>query len=421
MTADALTGIDTAWVILTGAMVFLMEGGFALLEAGLVRRKNAVNVMMKVLADSTFGTLAYWAVGYALMFGTDIGGFIGASQFFLRGGSPPGLHVPIGAFWLYHVAFSIAAASIVSGAVAERVNFKGYVLFSVVLIALLYPISGHWVWATAGWLARRGFLDFAGGAVVHAFGGWAALAAALVLGPRRGKFDGTRNFAPNNWPLALTGTFVLWFGWFGFNAGGTLAVGDLRIALIVANTMLAAAAGGAVAMLYSMFTRKGAVDPGLALNGALAGLVAITPACAFVSFGAAVVMGVIGAILTSWAAGFFESVGVDDPVGAVAVHGVNGLWGTIATGLFATQGGLFYGGGTRLVGVQVLGVLVISAWGFVTTYALLSIIKGAGVLRPSAEEEEKGMDLAMHDAQAYSDNKEAEPDASVPERAQGGP
>lgn len=412
MAAEVLAGIDTVWVVITGAMVFLMEGGFALLEAGLVRRKNAVNVMMKVFADSTFGVLAFWAVGFALMFGRDVGGFIGASQFFLLGGNPPDLHIHIGAFWLFHVAFSVAAASIISGAVAERIKFQGYLLFTIVLIALLYPIQGHWVWATNGWLARMGFLDFAGGAVVHAFGGWSALAAALVLGPRIGRFDGTRNFAPNSWPLALTGTFLLWFGWFGFNAGGTMAAGDPRIGLITANTMLAAAAGGAISIVYSLIGRKGKADPGLTVNGALAGLVAITPACAYVTFTSAVIMGVVGGFLTSWAAGFIESKMVDDPVGAVAVHGVNGLWGTMAVGLFATQGGLFYGGGAHLLGVQVLGVAVISAWGLVTTGLVLSIIKAAGLLRPSKKAEEAGMDLSMHNVAAYSDNQDKEAGAS---------
>lgn len=396
--------LNTIWVVLAAAMVIFMEGGFSLLEAGLVRTKNAVNVTMKIFVDLTIGALAFWAVGFGFMFGDDAGGFIGTTLF----GSPEkiqlAIDLPPAAYVLFQLGFAIACISIVSGAVAERMNFKAYVLIAAFLTLFLYPISGHWVWNADGWLAQMGMKDFAGSAVIHLLGGSAALAIAWILGPRKGRYtDGSVNvFAPSNIPLASAGVFVLWFGWFGFNAGSTLNAGDGMLSTIALNTMLAAAAGGAASMLFTMF-KFGKTDPSMVMNGALSGLVAITAGCAYVNQWQSVLIGAVAGLIVIGATLFIDRLKIDDPVGAVAVHGFNGAFGTIAVGLFDAQGGLFTGGGTSLLGTQALGVLVILVWGFAGGIAIAYIAKATVGLRASTEEEEEGLDMAYHGIPAYNE------------------
>ena len=399
-------GIDTVWVLLCAALVFLMEGGFAFLEAGFIRAKNSLNIVMKVFTDCTLGMLAYWAVGFAIMFGLDRAGLFGTSGFFLGGGMDHiKLRIPVYAYYIFQAAFAMAVASIVSGAVAERMKFSTYMIFTVLITGLIYPVSGHWVWGADGWLAKMGMLDFAGSAAVHAVGGWCALAAVLVLGPRMGRYsdDGSINVMPaHNMHLAFLGTFILWFGWFGFNPGSSLSGLDMNIARIAVTTNLAAAAGGTSGALFTMI-RWGKPDPSMAINGALAGLAAITAGCAYVSPLSAVIIGLIAGVLVVLAVGFFDRIKADDPVGAIAVHGVNGTWGALAVGIFAEKGGLLYGGGLKMLGVQALGVFSVSIWAFAATFILFVILKKIMGIRVTPEEEAEGLDINEHGIPAYTE------------------
>ncbi|RUT35578.1 ammonium transporter [Paenibacillus zeisoli] len=392
------SGLDTVWVVLTAAMILLMEGGFALVEAGFVRYKNNVNIIMKVFADITIGTLCYYVLGFALMYGKDVWGAIGTSGFLLHGDlSHLNFSISIDTYWLFQAAFAIAVISIVSGAVAERINFRVYLLYIVLMTALIYPIAGHWVWGN-GWLGSLGMRDFAGSAVIHALGGFSALAAAIVIGPRKGKFTskGSSTIAlPSNLPLASVGAFLLWFGWFGFNAGSTLTASDVRIGHIAVVTMLSAAAGGAVTLVYTLI-RYNRSDAPSVINGSLAGLVGITAGCAFVSDGAAIFIGAVSGLLMMAATNWLEARKIDDPVGAFPVHAVSGMWGTLATGLFAQDGGLLYGQGWHLIGVQVLGLAVLCAWGFALTWLGLKLINRWIPVRSTEEEEEIGLDISYH-------------------------
>lgn len=288
-------GLDTIWIIITAAMIFLMEGGFALLEAGFVRRKNSVSIIMKVFADLTFGALIFYFIGFAIMYGKDLFSVIGMTGFALKGDlSHLSFSFSQETFFVFQTAFVIAVISIVSGAVAERINFRSYLLFVIGMTGIIYPIAGHWVWG-GGWLGKMGMLDFAGSAVIHALGGFSALAAAKMLGPRiekMGNKAGNRVIVPSNLPLASVGTFLLWFGWFGFNAGSTLSATDGRIGHIAMVTILAASSGGAVTLLYTLFRYKRADAPSV-INGSLAGLVGITAGCAFLSNDAAILIGAV--------------------------------------------------------------------------------------------------------------------------------
>ncbi|HEX7057420.1 MAG TPA: ammonium transporter [Bacilli bacterium] len=423
MNAGADIALNTMWVIIASAMVLFMEGGFSLLEAGFVRTKNAVNVTMKIFVDLTIGTLAYYLIGFGLMYGKDHGGLIGIALW--RAAQHVNLPMPLSmpAFVLFQVGFAIAGISIISGAVAERMSFKAYILIAVFMTAILYPISGHWVWNADGWLASLGMKDFAGSTVIHALGGWSALAFACVLGPRRGRFnsDGSVNvFAPSNIPLASAGGFILWFGWFGFNAGSTLNVFSANLSAIALNTALAAAAGGAAAMLFSLY-RFGKADPSFTINGALAGLVAITAGCAYVSSEAAILIGMIAGLLVIWGTAAIDKLKIDDPVGAVAVHGVNGLFGTIAVGLFDLQEGFLTAGHIHLLVVQTLGGFVISAWGFFLSYGFANMLKKTVGLRVAAAEEEEGLDMALHGIPAYNDLERFSDQPSVIEQALSAP
>ncbi|MNS38257.1 Ammonium transporter NrgA [compost metagenome] len=329
-------------------------------------------------------------------------GAIGTSGFLLHGDlSHLKFSISVDTYWLFQAAFAIAVISIVSGAVAERINFRVYLLYIVLMTALIYPIAGHWVWGN-GWLSALGMRDFAGSAVIHALGGFSALAAAIVIGPRKGKFTskGASTIAlPSNLPLASVGAFLLWFGWFGFNAGSTLTASDVRIGHIAVVTMLSAAAGGAITLVYTLI-RYNRSDAPSVINGSLAGLVGITAGCAFVSDGAAILIGAVSGLLMMAATNWLEARKIDDPVGAFPVHAVSGMWGTLATGLFAQDGGLFYGQGWHLLGVQVLGLAVLCAWGFALTWLGLKLINQWIPVRSTEEEEEIGLDISYHGVMA---------------------
>jgi Amt family ammonium transporter len=396
--------LDFIWLMLAAFLVFFMQAGFAMVEAGFCRAKNATNLMMKNMLDFMMGSIGYFVIGFALMYGADKGGLVGTTGWLMNGDF---YDVTMYRDFMFQVVFAATAATIVSGAVAERLKFGAYLVYSVILSAVIYPIYGHWVWG-GGWLAQLGHLDFAGSGVVHAMGGFVGLAGAMVLGPRFGKFakDGTPRAIPgHSIPLAALGLFILWFGWFGFNPGSTLSGTDLRFAVIAVNTNMAAAAGGLVALLIIKF-KTGVYDVGMAINGALAGLVAVTAPCAFISGGGSIIIGMIAGSIVVISVLALENMGIDDPVGAVSVHGVNGVWGLIALGLFAdgTYGnvtGLFYGGGTGQLVDQLIGAVTVVAFAFGTGYILFKAMDMIVGIRVSPEEELTGLDLQEHGSSAY--------------------
>jgi len=397
--------LNTVWIVLAAAMVLFMEGGFSLLEAGLVRTKNAVNVTMKIFVDLTIGALAFWLIGFGIMFGKDAYGFIGTNLF----GSPEkialSIELPSAAFVLFQMGFAVACISIVSGAVAERMNFKAYIITAALICTVIYPLSGHWIWNSEGWLANLGMKDFAGSAAIHAVGGFAAFAMAKVLGARKGRFnsDGSANvFAPSNIPLASAGAFILWFGWFAFNAGSTLDASNTALASIAINTMLAGASGGTSALFITM-KKFGKADPSMVINGVLSGLVAVTAGCAFVSQWSAIVIGAISGLIVIYATLLVDHLKVDDPVGAVAVHGFNGVFGTIAVGLFDSTQGLLTTGNFSLLKVQVLGAAVVVVWGLIGGAFMAKVCEKTVGLRASEREEEEGLDMSYHGIPAYNE------------------
>ncbi|MDG1686094.1 MAG: ammonium transporter [Flavobacteriaceae bacterium] len=397
--------IDTVWVALCAALIFFMEAGFALLEAGFVRSKNAMSIIAKVIIDITFGGIAFFIVGFGIAYGSSNGWF--AIDFGIMDKDLGlGLTVSNNLFWFIQLGFAIAAISIVSGALAERMKLFSYAIFVVFFCALVYPIVANWVWNPNGWLAIRGFNDFAGSAAVHAMGGFAALAAAIVLGPRIGKYskDGKSNTIPgHNLPLASVGAFILWFGWFGFNPGSSLgAVGNWElIGSVVVNTFLASASGGIATMIYTYFTYS-KIDITMVINGVLAGLVSVTAGCNVVGPTSAIIIGAIAGVLVDVAVVFFDKIKVDDPVGAIAVHGVNGLFGTMAVGFFAIEGGLFYGGGISLLVTQILGVITIALFSFTVTFIIMKFLKLTIGVRISSDDEEAGIDASSFGVQSYN-------------------
>jgi ammonium transporter, Amt family len=397
--------IDSVWVALCAALIFQMEGGFALLEAGFIRSKNAMSIIAKVMIDIMVGGLAFYACGFAIAYGKSNG------YFALGTGIPTddmglGLTISNSLFWFIQLGFCIAAISIVSGGVAERIKFWAYTLFVAIFCVVIYPVGANWVWNPNGWLAKMGFNDFAGSAAVHAVGGFAALAGAMVLGARQGKYnaDGTANAIPgHNLTLASVGAFILWFGWFGFNPGSTMAaVGkwDL-IGKVAVNTFLASAAGGLSTTVYT-YLRYKKIDITMVINGVLAGLVAITAGCNVVSHNSAIVIGLIAGILVDVAVIFIDSLKIDDPVGAIAVHGVNGFFGTVAVGLFAETKGLFNGGGSGFLAVQTLGVVVLAAYSFVISYLVFTLIKRTVGIRIKRREELAGIDAVEFGVESYT-------------------
>lgn len=394
-------GLDTIWVLLTAFLVIFMQAGFAFLEIGFTRSKNSVNILMKNFVDFVIASLMYFVAGYAFMFGLG-NGFIGGTGFFLIGAENPS-GVNLFAFVLFQTAFAGAAATIVSGSMAERTRFRAYMIYSFFITSFLYPIIGHWVWG-GGWLANLGFLDFAGSTVVHMVGGSCALIGAKINGPRIGKFnkDGSPNIiSGHSMPLAALGTMILWFGWFGFNPGSTLAVGDgSLIGLIAFNTNLAAVGGGGVSMALN-FIRFKKTDLSMLMNGVLAGLVAITAPCAFVNPIDSIVIGAIGGAVVTFGVWLLDKIRIDDPVGAVPVHFMNGMWGTIAVGLFHNAEGLFYGGGATLLGIQALGIACTFGLVAALMIPLFWILKRVKWLRVDRKEELRGLDIDEHGAESY--------------------
>ena len=383
-----------------------MQAGFAMVETGFTRAKNAGNIIMKNLMDFAVGTLVFWFIGFGLMFAGN-GPLVSGLDLFLRGNYASS--IPSSAFIIFQTVFCATAATIVSGAMAERTKFSAYLLYSLIISAVIYPISGHWIWG-GGWLSQLGFHDFAGSTAVHMVGGVAALVGAKILGPRIGKYDKNgrvRAIPGHNLTLGALGVFILWFCWFGFNGGSTLSMtGDniLTAANIFVTTNIAAAAAATAVMIITWFRYK-KPDVSMTLNGALAGLVAITAGCDLVSPEGAVGIGVIAAFVLVFGIEFIEKVlKIDDPVGAIGVHGLCGAAGTILTGVFAVDGGLLYGGGASLLGVQTLGVIAVAAWVGLTMFFIFNIIKKTIGLRVSYAEEMAGLDIMEHGLEScYAD------------------
>lgn len=392
--------LDLLWIIICGILVFFMQAGFTLVEVGFTRSKNAGNIVMKNLMDFCIGSLGFWAIGYTVMYGDTIGSIIGTPSLFYSDAA--NMHN-----LFFQTVFAATAATIVSGAIAERTKFTTYLILSMIMTVVIYPISGHWVWQGEGWLTNLGFIDFAGSTVVHSVGGWASLVAAFMVGPRIGKYTNGKSNAiqGHNLVLGALGVFILWMGWFGFNGGSQLAIsGDNSIAVagIIITTNLAAAAA-AITALFVSWIIYGKPDISMTLNGALAGLVAITAGCAVVSPMGAFAIGIIAGTLVVFSIEFIDKkLKVDDPVGAVSVHGVCGAVGTLLVGVFATDGGLLYGGGFNQLGVQAIGVLSIGLWAMGTAFVVLFILKKTIGLRVTKEEEIDGLDIHEHKANVYN-------------------
>ena len=398
--------LDTVWMLLAAMLVFWMQPGFALCEAGFTRSKNTVNILMKNFVDFMLGSLLFFFVGFGFMFGSDGAGFIGAPNWgdlsFYKG------ELPVEGFLIFETVFCATAATIVSGAMAERTKFSMYLIYSAVISLFVYPIEGHWTWG-GGWLSQMGFHDFAGSAIVHSVGGVLALTGALALGPRRGKYgkDGKSRAIPgHNLALAALGVFILWLGWFGFNPGSQLAasgeVNRLAISHVFLTTNLAAVAGGVATMFVTWF-KYGKPSLSLTLNGILAGLVGITAGCDVVSPCGAVLIGLLCGTVLVYAIEFIDhKLHIDDPVGASSVHGVCGILGTVLTGVLATDGGLLYGGGWHFLGVQCLGIAVIDLWAAVCGVLLFFGIKKAHGLRVEARVEDEGLDIYEHGESCYN-------------------
>ncbi len=401
-TSSIVTAINTMWVLITGMLVFFMQLGFGMLEVGLIRTKNAVNLLLKNILDFSIASIVYWAVGYALMFGAG-NAFFGTTLIFLKGIPENTAGVPTMAYWFFQLCFAGAAATIVAGGVAERTKFSAYLMYSIIVSTLIYPVVGHWIWG-GGFLANLGMLDYAGSSVVHSVGGWAALMGTLALGPRIGKFnkDGSANaIVGHSMALANIGLWVLWMGWFGFNPGSSLSGMTVGLnAKVAINTNVAAATGAITCVVLSrIFTGKW--DLGMTTNGVLAGLVGITAPCAYVSYASAILIGSIGSAFCYFAVGFFDKIHVDDPVGALPVHLVNGVWGTISIGLFHETKGLFFGGGFTQLGVQLIGVLSVATWTIITAGLTFWTIKHTIGMRVSAKVELEGLDIDEHGSSSY--------------------
>ncbi len=420
---------DTVWTLLTAFLVFFMNLGFAMVESGFCRAKNAANILAKNYIVFSVSSVAFLLVGFGIMFG-DGNSLFGSSGLWFVGGadnSPAmgaayqGVYsalswtgTPLWAKFFFQLVFAGTAATIVSGAVAERIKFGSFFLFSFIMVGLIYPIGGHWIWG-GGWLSQLGMLDFAGSTVVHSIGGWAALAGAISLGPRIGKYTAAGRpvgIPGHSLTSATLGVFVLWFGWFGFNPGSTMAADWASIAHIAVTTNTAAATASISALLTAWYVLR-KPDLGMTLNGGLAGLVAITAPCAFVSVQSSFIIGLLAGVLVVYSVLFFDRIGVDDPVGAVSVHMGNGVWGTIALGLFAdpsvcpaasvAKPGLFLGGGMQQLVPQLIGVVAIGAFVFVAAMIGWQVIRAIYGLRVSEDEEREGLDLGEHGDVAYPD------------------
>ena len=403
---------DVIWVLVAAILVFFMQAGFALCEAGLTRAKNTGNILMKNMMDFCIGTPCFWLIGFGIMFAGS-GPLIGGFDPLIRGSYDFGT-LPTWCYAIFQTVFCATAATIVSGSMAERTNFKAYCIYSAVISLIVYPISGHWIWG-GGWLSTLGFHDFAGSTCVHMVGGLIACLGAAMLGPRIGKYDknGKARAIPGHNIMAMAlGVFILWFCWFGFNGGSTVAMtadADMELAsLVMFNTNLAAAVATVVGMIFT-WIRYGKPDVSITFNAALAGLVAITAPCDCVTPAGAFFIGLIAGFLVVLAVEFFDNIAkIDDPVGAVSVHMVNGIWGTLAVGLFSNGGdgvgtGLFYGGGFRQIGIQALGIVSVAAYVLAVMFIAFKIIDKTVGLRVPAQVELDGLDIREHGlASAYS-------------------
>jgi Amt family ammonium transporter len=406
ITENAMS-LNVVWVLITGALVFFMQGGFALVEAGFTRSKNTTNILFKNLMDFAIGTIVFWILGFGIMFGAK-NGFWGGIDFFSQNSYRSDM--PDLAFLFFQTVFAATAATIVSGAMAERTKFNAYLMYSVVITLVIYPISGHWAWG-GGWLSQLAtpFHDFAGSSVVHMVGGMVALVGAAVLGPRIGKYDKNKKakaIPGHSITLATLGVFVLWIGWFGFNPGSQLAasggVNTKAISLIFVTTNIAAA-GGAITTMFYIWLKYKKPALSMTLNGALAGLVAITAGCDAVSPGGALIIGILAGILVVLSVEFFDKVvKIDDPVGAISVHGICGAFGTLMVGFFSTSQGILYGFGGALLKSQAIGVLTIALWALAISLILFLLLKYLNGLRVEKRIEEEGLDIYEHGESAYN-------------------
>ncbi len=406
---DVMYLMNSLWTMVSAILVIFMIAGFILLEAGSTRMKNAGHVAGKTVFTFGLSSLVFWAVGYGFIFGGDANFFIGMSDFFYGGDLIEGAGLATTVFFVFQLAFAGIAITIALGGFAERAKFSAYVIFTILFGIIIYPVIAHWIWG-GGWLAEHGKQDFAGSTVVHLTGAAAALAATILLKPRIGKFnkDGSsNNIAGHNQVYTALGVLILFVGWFGFNAGSTVSVDAAFFGFVALNTALAASAGAVAATLISWMA-LGKPDITTILNGALAGLVAITASCAFVDVWASVVIGFIAGVLVFYSTRFFEKRRIDDPIFALSVHGAAGVWGTLSTGFFATKElatvgkpGLFYGGGFEQLGVQLMGVVACGVFAFVVSYAILFIMKKAGGIRVTEEEEIMGLDMSEHGSYGY--------------------
>ena len=416
-TADLSLAMDTMWVVVAAVLVIFMQAGFAMLEVGFSRMKNVGSVVAKILVNLAIAALLFWAVGFAFTFsdGGALNSIIGTQGFFLSGGAQTfaGLswtQVPLSAKFLFQVAFCAVSLAIVWGTMLERTKFAVYVVFAIVFAGLIYPLVGHWIWG-GGWLATLGMQDFAGSTVVHLSGAMAALAGTLLLGPRLGKYDDNGNpvaIPGHNMPLAVLGVLILWVGWYGFNPGSTMAAVP-EVADIALTTTLAAAAGVLGAMVMSYFYKRH-VDVGMGGNGAIAALVAITAPCAFVAPWASIIIGFVAGVIMYATLVFVDKIGVDDPLGAIAAHGMGGIWGTLSCGLFTTpqlaaigNPGLFYGGGFTQLGIQALGIVACGGFVFVASLAVFAVLKATIGLRVKPEQELDGLDISEHGVFGYGE------------------
>ena len=403
---SSISGLDTVWVLIAAMLVFFMQPGFALVEAGFTRSKNTANILMKNFVDFMVGSFLFWMIGFGLMHGAN-NGFIGGLHLFdwsFIGDS----NVPAECTLIFQTVFCATAATIVSGGMAERTKFSMYVLISIIISVIIYPIEGHWTWG-GGWLSELGFHDFAGSTVVHSCGGVIALAGAMVLGPRIGKYSKTgesRAIPGHNLTFGALGVFLLWFGWFGFNPGSQLAAEGAENAIAISHVMCTtnmAAATGGLAALFLTWLVFGKPSLSLVCNGILAGLVGITAGCDLVSIGGAAIIGAVCGVAMVGSVALIDKVcKIDDPVGAVSVHGVCGILGTLMTGMFAVDGGLFYGGGWHFLGVEALGSLVTCAWSFGLGMLTFIILKKVHGIRVEPRVEEEGLDIYEHGETAYN-------------------
>lgn len=394
--------LNSMWVLVASCLVFLMHAGFAMVEIGFTQSKNAVNIIMKNFMTVSIGVLAYYMIGYGFMYGNDLGGIIGTDMFFVIGKPATIAGITFDSFFFFQAIFAATAATIVSGAMAERTKFMSYIIFCFIMTLFIYPLIGHWIWG-GGFLSNLGFRDFAGGTAVHAVGGFAALVGAKLVGPRTGKYRNNKVHAipGHNIPLGALGVLILWFGWFGFNPGSTLDITSSATFHAAITTLLSGAAATFAVMMLSIL-KYGTPDAGLTLNGALAGLVGITAGANQISFGGALIVGTLAGIIMLFAVEFIDQkLKIDDPVGAISVHGVCGIFGTLMIGFLSTDGGLFYGGGVSLLVSQVIGIVICVATVLSISFVVFSIIKKTMGLKVEHHEEVDGLDVIEHGASAY--------------------